>query len=110
MDLERQAMTSPAPLCLACGACCAYFRVSFYWGEASALGLPGRWTEKLTAHHSCMAGTSQREPRCRALEGHVGLSVTCTVYEQRPSPCRELQPGDEKCNRARERHGLPAPR
>ncbi|MBR7358785.1 YkgJ family cysteine cluster protein, partial [Klebsiella pneumoniae] len=21
--------------CMTCGACCAYFRVSFYWAEAS---------------------------------------------------------------------------
>lgn len=30
----------------------------------------------------------------------------CSVYPQRPSPCREVQPGDEKCNKARDRHGL----
>jgi uncharacterized protein len=101
-------MTASAGPCQGCGACCAFFRVSFYWGEASARGLPERWTRQLTAHHSCMAGTSQREPRCHALDGHVGRSVACVVYEQRPSPCREVQPGDEKCARARESHGLPA--
>jgi len=94
--------------CRECGACCAFFRVSFYWAEASARGLDERWTEPLTPHRSCMVGTSLREPRCRALEGCVGATVTCTVYDQRPSPCRELQPGDEKCGKARIRHGLPA--
>jgi hypothetical protein len=28
------------------------------------------------------------------------------VYPLRPSPCRELELGDERCDRARTRHGL----
>ncbi len=34
--------------------------------------------------------------------------VSCQVYEQRTSPCREVQVGDERCNRARAHHGLHA--
>ena len=26
--------------CLSCGACCMTYRVSFYWGDADARGLP----------------------------------------------------------------------
>ena len=96
----------PAP-CQHCGACCAAFRVSFYWGEAEALGLPAALTERRDAHHLCMKGTSQSSPHCAALTGAVGQSVTCTVYAQRPSPCRDLQVGDAMCNRARALHGLP---
>jgi Fe-S-cluster containining protein len=81
--------------------------VSFYWAEAPERGLPDRLVEKLTAHLANLAGTHQPAPRCHALEGEVGKSVTCGVYERRPSPCREVEPGDEKCNRARARHGLP---
>lgn len=92
--------------CLNCGACCAHFRVSFYWAEAEMLGLPEHLTEPLTAVYSCMAGTNRSMPRCAALEGDVGGDVACSVYMQRPSPCRELQAGDDKCNRARRRHGL----
>ncbi len=97
---------APLNVCQQCGACCASFRVSFYWAEASQNGLPDNFIEPVTPHLACMAGTNQPVPRCRALAGEVGKEVTCTVYAARPSPCREVQPGSEKCNSARARHGL----
>jgi uncharacterized protein len=81
--------------------------VSFYWAEANERGLPDALVEKLSAHRANLAGTNQPAPRCRALEGVVGQRVACAVYEQRPSPCREVEPGDDKCNQARARYGLP---
>ena len=38
---------SAANPCLDCGACCASFRVSFYWSEAEARGLPAEMTEQV---------------------------------------------------------------
>jgi uncharacterized protein len=99
----RAHLNEPSP-CLSCGACCATYRVSFYWAES--LGPLEPWTEHLTPHLSCMVGTSRPLPRCAALQGVVGDSAFCTVYPHRPSPCRELEPGDERCDRARIRHGL----
>ena len=64
--------------CLSCGACCMTYRVSFYRADAAALS----------------AGP--------------GGEVSCSVYEQRPEPCREVQIGDDKCRHARARHGLAA--
>lgn len=93
--------------CLRCGACCATYRVSFYWAEAAERGLPDELFEQASPWHACMAGTGQPEPRCRALAGEIGASVSCLVYQHRPSPCRELQPGEDKCNRARVKHWLP---
>jgi Fe-S-cluster containining protein len=93
--------------CLNCGACCATFRVSFYWAESTVVGLPDQFTEQVNSFYSCMAGTNQPSPRCHALNGIIGEKVGCGVYGQRPSPCRELQAGDEKCNQARAKHGLP---
>ena len=98
--------TEPANPCLACGACCATYRVSFYWAEAEALGLDPRWTERLTPFLACMAGTSAAEPRCLALDGTVGKAVHCRVHPQRPNPCREVEAGSDQCQRARLRHGL----
>ena len=92
--------------CQQCGACCAYFRVSFYWAEADERGWPAADVRKVNDVIACLAGTDQPQPRCLALQGNVGETVSCTRYAQRPSPCRELQPGDEKCNRARAAHGL----
>jgi uncharacterized protein len=94
--------------CTRCGACCAAFRVSFYWAEAATRGLPEELTEQVGPMHACMAGTNRAAPHCAALAGTVGGEVCCTAYEARPSPCREVEPGDDKCRRARERHGLPA--
>ncbi len=101
--------------CMTCGACCANFRVSFYWAEGSDAGgpVPESYTEPLTPFLRCMQGTNQKHPRCVALEGTPGEAVRCTIYEGRPSPCREFtQHGEhgvsnDACNRARARFNLP---
>ncbi|PVF74971.1 flagellin N-methylase family protein [Klebsiella aerogenes] len=60
-----------------------------------------------------MSGTNQRQSRCTALSGEIGESVHCTIYHQRPSPCREFAMSgeggelNEACDRARARYGLP---
>ena len=100
------AMVKSLHPCQQCGACCAYFRVSFYWTEALESALADGLVEQVSGHMACMAGTNAQLPRCHALQGEIGKEVTCTVYAQRPSPCRELQPGDEKCTRARAWYGL----
>jgi len=44
--------------------------------------------------------------------GQVGGAVGCSIYAQRPSPCRELQAAwehgepSEQCDRARQAYGL----
>lgn len=53
--------------CLSCGACCAYYRVSFYWAEGEQI--PEHLVESITPVYSCMKGTNQTQPRCQALEG-----------------------------------------
>lgn len=93
--------------CLSCGACCATYRVSFYWAEAEALGLADALVEQLPPFHACLAGTNQAAPRCRALSGEIGATVGCSVYVRRPAACHEVEAGDGKCARARRRHGLP---
>jgi hypothetical protein len=94
--------------CLSCGACCMTYRVSFYWADADARGLPPALTEQVNAHYACMAGTNAPAPRCAALQARPGGHYACSVYENRPEPCREVQIGDDKCRQARARHGLPA--
>lgn len=93
--------------CMHCGACCAHFRVSFYWAEALENGLPEAWYEALTPTLACMQGTNSPSPRCAALEGEVGHAVRCRVYAQRTSACRQVLAGDEQCLKARTSHGLP---
>jgi Fe-S-cluster containining protein len=102
--------------CLSCGACCAAFVVAFHWSETEpggdSAGLPAESTERLDAHRLAMRGTWAKRPHCVALRGEVGVDTQCTVYAQRPSPCRELQAAWEhgepsaQCDRARAVHGL----
>ena len=102
--------------CLSCGACCAAFRVDFHCSDLTnnnAPGVPIELTVPLTATLVRMRGTDEALPRCVALAGEVGRSVACTIYGRRPGPCRDFAPdaplgiGDDACDRARRRHGLP---
>ena len=90
--------------CLSCGACCSYFRVSFYWAEG--IDMPEDYVEALTPVYSCMKGTNQANPRCIALQGEVGKQVSCGMYEQRSSSCKEVQIADAQCNKARIAHKM----
>lgn len=102
--------------CLTCGACCAYYAVTFYWAEADDTD-GGTVPAGLTAQHGpfqrVMRRTESPSARCVALEGEVGGCVRCTIYTQRPSVCRDFeyswQSGkpSELCDRARAAHGLP---
>lgn len=99
--------------CVACGACCAAFRVDFHpaelaggafaWGE----GVPLVLTLPVTAQIVRMRGTDDAVPRCAALAGEIGRCVSCTIYATRPSPCREFETRHDACARARARHGMP---
>ena len=98
--------------CLGCGACCACFRVSFHWLEAEA-GVPRDLARELYLHRLVMLGTDVGFPRCAALDGTIGVSVRCAIYEHRPSVCREFLPARKdddptnSCDRVRAHHGLP---
>jgi Fe-S-cluster containining protein len=52
-------------------------------------------------------------PRCNSLEGEIGTSVACKIYDLRPTPCRDFRysyedggPKDLRCDEARSRFGL----
>lgn len=99
-------------ICQSCGACCASFRVDFHpaelaggdfaWGQ----GVPLAMTVPVTPAIVRMCGTDDAAPRCVALVGEVGQAVRCTIYDERPSPCREFDVEHVACQQARQRHGL----
>jgi len=101
--------------CLACGACCNHFRISFYQGELSTnLGgvVPADLAVPVTPFLACMKGT-EAGGRCVALQGTPGKpGIGCAIYSARPTPCREypvwLEDGSPNpdCNRLRARIGL----
>lgn len=68
--------------------------------------MPNDVVEDLSPVYSCMKGTNQKNPRCVMLSGEIGQQVSCTMYEQRSSSCKEVQAGDSQCLKARSAHGL----
>lgn len=105
-------MTHP---CLSCGACCACFRVAFHWSEAQPFnpdGPPEALVVPLRRHEVAMRGTDGPNPRCAALAGAIGINGHCSIYPQRPSVCREVEPSWEfgrhspQCDKGRLAFGL----
>lgn len=108
---------SPDNPCIACGACCSYFRVSFYCGEltgGSGGFVPADMATKVNDVMACMKGTEAGNGRCIALVGELGKSgISCSIYPNRPTPCREFAVWQEDgspnphCQRLRANIGLP---
>ncbi len=118
---NRGLMSSNNP-CEQCGACCAFFHVSFYWDETSLENsgtVPSEFTEPVDQFRQCMKGTSQPRPRCIALQGKIGEKVGCSIYTLRSSVCRDFGLHEEngtiiataeylvRCNQARRAWHLP---
>lgn len=89
--------------CRACGACCRE-------GFEAVVVPPG---EAVLERHPelVLDGGSWKElrregERCAALEGALEEGWSCRIYEDRPSPCRELEPRGANCLLARRRAGL----
>jgi Fe-S-cluster containining protein len=108
--------------CVQCGACCAFFHVSFYWEETlpeNAGTVPSEFTEAVDQFRQCMKGTNQPRPRCVALRGKIGEKVGCSIYPVRSSVCREFGLHEDngeitataedlvRCNQARKAWHLP---
>ncbi len=74
--------------------------------------MPIELTETLGTHQRSMRGTWAKQPHCIALRGTVGESVSCSIYDARPSACRDLKMSWEdgspnpQCDRARALYGL----
>ena len=102
--------------CIRCGVCCATYRVAFLHHELDSEPdgcVPVALTEPLNDRGVCMRGTKNRPRRCVALQGTLGVDASCSIYQNRPSPCRAIAPdagvgrGDAACGDARRLHGLP---
>lgn len=103
--------------CQSCGACCASYRVSFYWREAektdSAHPVPPKYWLDANSQTRILKGTENKHhPKCIALKGRIGEFVGCEIYANRPTPCRNFQASYEdgkhnpRCDEARAKHGL----
>lgn len=103
--------------CMSCGACCAFFRVSFYWREAepadTEFPVPIELCDETLTALRVMKGTSQKHnPKCVALDGKIGEHVACSIYLNRSTTCRNFKASFEdgvhnpRCDDARAKHGL----
>lgn len=100
--------------CVGCGACCAFFRVSFHWLECESAGgtVPDDDIEQLNHHMVAMKGTNKSNPRCVNLSGVIGKDSQCSKYETRSTSCRGFDASyengvhEERCDKARIKHGL----
>jgi Fe-S-cluster containining protein len=94
--------------CQDCGACCreAYHSVTVSMRD------PVVWQEpQLIVRHGARFEIRREGPRCAAL--HVDSDArapaaryACTIYDNRPRPCREFAAGGRHCLDARRRVGL----
>lgn len=115
--MSQHTLLNNANPCLSCGACCAYYRVSFYSGELTGEtggSVPVELTTQIGPLRACMKGTELGKGRCIALRGELGQpGIYCTIYEARPSPCREFEIFDKNgimnpdCAKLRLTLGLP---
>jgi len=89
--------------CTKCGACCRGFDVDLVWSDH---GVPEDMTERTTDNIDLFKMRQHKDGSCVALCGNIGESVSCSVYENRPSVCRDFQPGNIQCQLIRIQEGL----
>ena len=102
--------------CQACGACCRNLDVNQasgvrYWVEIAAADkilTRQDLVRKLVTYDRARVPHLRmtHDGTCEALRGAIGDRVTCSIYHQRPSPCRRVMPGDDTCVRSRAACGL----
>jgi len=90
--------------------------VAFYWREAEPDGIwkvPVQHTVDLDSVYRCMKGTEvKHQNKCVALKGRIGKDAHCSMYQNRPTPCRNFAASYEdgthnpRCDEARKHHGL----
>lgn len=102
--------------CQSCGACCCNTAKNIaqdypFYVEVEKSDVLFKTRRKLLAevaepddkgvYHLKLVGDEQR---CIALKGELGEQVTCSIYQFRPSGCRQVTGGDDECLRARKLH------
>lgn len=99
--------------CQDCGACCAAFVVDVFADDYDRMPYPRRnllVVQDASGYYEMRM--TKRLPsgggRCAALAGKPGERCSCTIYDVRPTVCRDYEPELTNCNRARARIGLPA--
>jgi Fe-S-cluster containining protein len=104
--------------CTRCGACCANpdENRSEQFLDYVEVRARDRLLEKPELVRRFVVYNSEGVPhlrlhpdgRCLALRGRIGHRVTCTIYDDRPTGCRKVEAGSERCLAYRRERGLVA--
>lgn len=101
---------APVPDCQTCGACCAAMpsvgvlpdeKVSA--ADAWDVTVTGKKGETVVDR---FVRRDDENFSCVALEGAVGETVSCRIYENRPRVCRRFEAGSDRCHGLRRAYGL----
>lgn len=85
--------------CQTCGACC-YHRIDDKWIEVTEQDSLSISHDLLQDGDIAKYSMKMRDNRCVCLSGSLGQSVSCLIYNNRPTICRQVQPGDSICLQA----------
>lgn len=91
------------PACQSCGACC---RAGYDSVTVSRRDPVVRTHPELIVKHERYVEIARQGDHCAALTEPRPGAYACTIYNDRPRPCRDLAPGGEHCLTARRRVGL----
>jgi len=92
--------------CIECGACCCNPN-DLKWIEVTeedSLKINGDLLQFGDIEKYAMKQNS--DGKCIALEGIVGKSCFCKIYENRPFICKKVLPEDEICTSLRKVHNI----
>ena len=101
--------------CDCCGACCRHLIVQAEWLDVAREPRLIQ-VDRHYAHLSLHEALDKLEEPGRAVTlacgpdhpcQFLGEDHRCTIYPTRPNDCVDMQAGDEQCQMARQRAGLP---
>ena len=98
------------PDCVTCGVCCSFTLIAPIEKDRNE-GLPSYW-EVYPDDAPDEPPILRVMPRddengqCVNLDGELGKKVGCSVYEHRPSGCRDFEAGSDRCREYRRMYGI----
>lgn len=94
---------SDAPPCLSCGACCFSALETYVCVTGADYARLGELAERVSGFIGNRCYMRMHEGRCAALAVDPAGRYVCSIYEQRPEVCRELERGSSACEAERTR-------